>query len=209
MSKQDDKDWMLTYKKHKVHPLAFRASDVDLEDIAISMAKQCRYNGHCLGFYSVAEHSDIIRRALRRDGYPLLVQKIGLLHDTSETWTGDVIRPLKNALRTQGFDIKPYELKIEEQISAAFGLPWPWPQIIHDYDKRIVRDEKDQLKPDDTDDWSAFDIPKVGLGIKIEGWEWREAHERWLKSFYELEAEINNEFGPDREIIVRGTLGTV
>lgn len=185
MSKQDDKDWMLTYSKRHVHPLAFLASDVDLDDIATSLAKQCRYNGHIEGFYSVAEHSDIIRRALKRDGHPKIVQKLGSLHDASETWTGDIIRPFKNALRTQGFDVKPYELAIEEQVSKHFGLPWPWPALIHEYDKRIVRDEKDQLKPDETDDWSSFDIPKIGLGIKIEGWEWREAKERWLAGFYE------------------------
>lgn len=188
--KQDDKDWMLTFTKRKVHPLDFKPEDVDLEDMANSLAKQCRYNGHIKGFYSVAEHADIMRRALRRDGYPLIIQKLGLLHDGSETWTGDVIRPLKNALRSKGFDIKPYELQIEEAMSAHFGLPWPWPDVIHDYDKRIVRDEKDQLKPDDTDDWSSFDIPKVGLGIEIEGWEWREGRRRWLTAYYDLQDEI-------------------
>lgn len=184
---QNDKDWMLTHSLRKVHPLDFKPEDVNLYDMATSLAKQCRYNGHLKGFYSVAEHSDIMRRALKRDGYPPIIQKLGLLHDGSETWTGDIIRPLKNALRSQGFDIKPYELKIEQAMSEHFGLPWPWPDVIHEYDKRIVRDEKDQLKPDDTDDWSSFDIPKVGLGIKIEGWEWREAHERWLEAFRSFE----------------------
>lgn len=188
--KQDDKDWMLTHSLRKVHVLDFHASDVDLNDIATSLSKQCRYNGHLRGFYSVAEHSDIIRRALRRDGYPLKIQQLGLLHDASETWTGDIIRPLKNALRSQGFDIKPYELKIEEELSKHFNLPWPWPDVIHDYDKRIVRDEKDQLKPDESDDWSSFDIPKVGLGIEIEGWEWQIAKRRWLAAFYDLTDEM-------------------
>lgn len=38
---------------------AISANRVDLDDIATSLAKQCRFNGHVPGFYSVAEHSVI------------------------------------------------------------------------------------------------------------------------------------------------------
>lgn len=195
MTKQDNKDWMLTSTWRKVRVLDFKPEDANIEDISTSLAKQCRYNGHLNGFYSVAEHSHIISRALERDGYPLITQFTGLLHDASETWTGDIIRPLKNALRGQGFDLKPYELKIEEAISAKFGLPWPWPEVIGDYDKKIVRDEKDQLKGDPSDDWSSFDIPAVGLGIKIEGWAWDEAQDRYLERFFRLTKKLDEQGG--------------
>lgn len=177
------KDWMQTYTNRKVFPLDFKAEDIRIEDIARSLAFQCRYNGHVNKFYSVAEHSDLMRRALKRDGYPEIVQKCGFLHDASEVYTGDVIRPLKNALRSKGFDIKPFELDIEKVMSERFGLPWPWPDVIVDYDKRIVRDEKEQLKPGGASDWSEFDIPKVGLGVKIEGWSPLEGEHRWLSAW--------------------------
>jgi hypothetical protein len=185
--KRENKDWMLTSTRRKVYPLDFKVEDVDIEDIATSLAKQCRYNGHCDGFYSVAEHSHIISRALENDHYPREIQRLGLLHDASETYTGDIIRPLKNALRGQGFDLKPYELAIEETMSKALGLPWPWPEVIHEYDKRIVRDEKDTLKSTHDGDWMEdFGIPKIGLGIPIKGWEWKEAREKWLKRYHSL-----------------------
>lgn len=186
MTKQDDKDWALTFTKRKVRALSLKAEDIHPRDIAQSLGFQCRYIGHVNRFYTVAEHSDIMRRALKRDGYDLTTQRVGFLHDASETYTGDIIRPLKNALRLQGFDVKPYELHIEEVMSARFGLPWPWPDVISTYDKRIVRDEKDQLKPDASDDWSSFDIPATGLGIEIEGWGPEEAVARYRATFHQL-----------------------
>jgi hypothetical protein len=180
------KTWMLTHTRAKVFPLDYKAEDTDVRNIARSLAFQCRYNGHVDRFYSVAEHSDIIRRAMKRDGLPLITQKCGFLHDAAEHITGDVIRPLKNALTEKGVSLKPYELAIEEKISERYGLPWPWPIEVEQYDTRILRDEKDQLKADPSDDWSSFGVPSVGLGIHIEGWGPYEAEQRFLASFFEL-----------------------
>jgi hypothetical protein len=183
---QDDKSWMLTFTKRKVKPLDFKPSDVDLEDIATSLAKQCRYNGHVEGFYSVAEHSVLLSRALERDDFPRITQFTGLLHDAAETYTGDIIRPLKNAMAQAGWSVKPYELQIEETISNHFGLPWPWPDVVHQYDTAIIRDEKDQLKFDPSDDWSSYGVPPVGLGVEIEGWDWKRARGEFIMRFGEL-----------------------
>lgn len=179
------KDWMLTYTRRKVWPLDFRVEDIDIRNIARSLGFQCRYNGHVDKFYTVAEHSDIIARALKRDGFALSTQRTGFLHDAAEHITGDIIRPLKNALDARGMSLKPYELAIEEKISERFKLPWPWPGVVDLYDRRILRDEKDQLKASD-DDWSEFGVPSNGLGYTIEGWGPYEAEDRFLQRFYEL-----------------------
>lgn len=186
-----DKDWMYTTTRRKVWPLALKREDVDLIDIATSLSKQCRYNGHVRGFYSVAEHAWLISKALERDGYDAMTQFVGLHHDDSECYTGDIIRPLKNSLRSAGVDLKPFELQIEETISNAFMLPWPWPDVVTQYDTAILRDEKDQLKPGG-DDWSAFGVPAKGLGVKIEGWQWRTAAHNFLERHDELIMEIKH-----------------
>lgn len=180
------KDWMLTQSRRKVRPLAFRADDVDIDDIAQSLGYQCRYNGHVDRYYSVAEHSVLVSRALQRDGYDLNTVRTGLLHDAAECYTGDMIRPLKNAMREHGFDPKPFEVAIEETISRKFGLAWPWPAVIEQYDTAIIRDEKDQIKHDPSDDWSAYGVPAAGLGVKIVGWGPQEATAQFSLRFVEV-----------------------
>ena len=59
---------MLTASGRHVWALNFKKEDAILSDIATSLSKQCRYNGHLEGFYSVAEHSVIMSKALERDG---------------------------------------------------------------------------------------------------------------------------------------------
>lgn len=134
------KDWMMTFTGRHVFPLDVKQEDIDLKDIAHSLSMQCRYNGHTANFYSVAEHAYLISRALERDGHDRITCLTGLLHDASETYVGDIIRPLKNSLKNS---TKEAELKIEQAVSERFGLPWPWHDAVDEYDKRIIVDEKD------------------------------------------------------------------
>jgi len=180
------KNWMLTHTRRKVFPLDMTLDDIDIADIAHSLSKQCRYNGHVDDFYSVAEHSVLLSLALERDGYPHATVLTGLLHDASECYIGDIIKPIKNALDDLGFSLKPIELGIEKLISEKFNLPWGWPDVIHEYDRRIVRDEKDQLKADESDDWASFNIPVVGLGVDINAWNHRRAYSEFMARFREL-----------------------
>tara|TARA_R110000868_G_scaffold157974_1_gene385619 strand:- start:2368 stop:2943 length:576 start_codon:yes stop_codon:yes gene_type:complete len=173
------KDWMLTHTRKQVYPLAFKAEDVHLDDIANSLAKQCRYNGHVDNFYSVAEHSVLISLALERDGYDNMTQFTGLHHDDAECYTGDIIKPLKNALADAGLSLKKYELDIEEKISQSLGMDWPWPEVVHGYDRMIVRDEKDALKRGGPG-WEDFGVPNKGLGVRINCWDWQEAAQMFL-----------------------------
>lgn len=136
------KDWMMTFTGKHVFPLDVKAADIDIVDIGHSLAMQCRYNGHTANFYSVAEHAYLISLALERDGHDRVTCLTGLLHDAAETYVGDIIRPLKNSLNNA---TKPAELKIEAAVSEHFNLPFPWPDEIHEYDHRIIADEKDSV----------------------------------------------------------------
>lgn len=52
--------WIQTHSGGQFDVHNPRAQDVCLEDIGHSLSMQCRYNGHCEHFYSVAEHSVIV-----------------------------------------------------------------------------------------------------------------------------------------------------
>ncbi len=67
--------------------------DVNVGVIAESLSKQCRFNGHCKGFYSVAEHSVLVSHLIDPE-YALA----GLMHDVHEILTGDIPTPVKSVV---------------------------------------------------------------------------------------------------------------
>jgi len=92
----DDKrigDWGVTFTGRKFWPQDPQVGDVDIRDIAHHLSLQCRFAGACRGMYSVAQHSVLVSRLCTPPN-----QLVGLLHDASEAYLQDIIRPLKRAL---------------------------------------------------------------------------------------------------------------
>jgi hypothetical protein len=81
---------LLTISGRRINPLEPRVEDIDAVDIAASLSKQCRYLGHVPYFYSVAEHSVLVSRHVDP-----AVAREALMHDATEAYLGDIIRPLK------------------------------------------------------------------------------------------------------------------
>lgn len=71
---------------------------IHLADIAHALSNHCRYAGHTKRFYSVGEHSLLVRNILKAQGFSELVQFVGLFHDAHETYVMDAPRPLKPLL---------------------------------------------------------------------------------------------------------------
>lgn len=64
--------------------------NLHIKDIAWSISKQVRYNGHIPYDYTVARHSIIMSYAV-----PLENAMEALLHDAGEAYCGDIVYPLK------------------------------------------------------------------------------------------------------------------
>jgi hypothetical protein len=79
-------------------------TQIDRGDIAHGMAMTCRYGGHVSRFYSVAEHVLLVRDLLESQGHTGQVLLAALLHDAAEAYLGDIVSPLKYALRSAEFD---------------------------------------------------------------------------------------------------------
>ena len=179
----NEKGWMMTYTGKRVFPLDVKIDDIDIRDIAHSLALQCRFNGHVSDFYSVAEHSLLICKALQKNEVGgTLLHISALLHDAAETYLSDMIRPLKISLADAYGPIRRAGEKIDLLIADKYGLPRPFAPIIHEYDHRIINDEKRVLfgteKP-----WDHGGQP---LGVDIQCYDPREAERRFKFEFYNL-----------------------
>jgi hypothetical protein len=107
------------------------------EDIAYGLARQARYTGQTHGEpYSVAQHTDLAVEACDVwEAKPYV-----LLHDAHEFVTGDIIAPMKRALRSRGVALLDLiEEGLDSVIHAKAGLPWPPPPVICDAVRRADR----------------------------------------------------------------------
>lgn len=173
--------WMQTYTGRAVHPMDLRPEDICIEDIAHALSMQCRYNGHSLRFYSVAEHSVLIARHLR-ERHNDVVALEGLLHDATEAYLADVPRPVKPFL----VGYREAEARAALAIADAFGLPLDMPPAVHDADNRILHDERIQNMARSERDWG---LTGVRLGVTLEFWEPQRAKAEFLALFEELYGE--------------------
>lgn len=166
-------DWMQTYTGLKFWPLDPREDEVDIRDIAHSLSMQCRYGGHSIRFYSVAEHSVLMSRMVAPE-YAMWA----LLHDAAEAYLADVPRPLKRHLA--GY--KAAEAKVMAAICAHFDLPPEMPAAVHAADERILTDEVHQnLMPME---WhAAHNDP---LGVVLQYWPPERAEHYFLDAFRKI-----------------------
>lgn len=171
-------DFMQTFTGRKFWPMDPRADEVHIEDIAHALAMQCRYGGHCVRFYSVAEHSVHIAWWLFRN-YGPEAALCGLLHDASEAYVTDVIRPIKPFLS----NYKEIEAGVMVAVRERFHLP-EMPASVHEADTRILGDELANMAPMD---WHArYDDP---LNVVLDYLVPEAAEKRFLATFEALSAE--------------------
>ena len=98
--------------------LAPSSSAIDIRDIAGGLSKICRFGGQCENFYTVAEHCIGCVGVGRNDGLDDATLLALLLHDATEAYIGDVVKPLKVLLPRYA----QIEASIEHAIAAAMGV---------------------------------------------------------------------------------------
>jgi 5'-deoxynucleotidase YfbR-like HD superfamily hydrolase len=129
-------DWALTFTGRRFWPLSPRIEDLDIDDIAHALSNICRFGGHCREFYSVAQHSVLVSRLV-----PEHLAFTGLMHDATEAYLGDMVRPLKYSL--------PQFLEIEDAlwrvIARRFELPLRLPAEVKEADEIALMTERRDL----------------------------------------------------------------
>lgn len=167
-------DWMQTSTGRAVWPLDPRADELDIVDIAHALSNLCRYGGHCREFYSVAQHSVLVSRALP-DEHKLW----GLLHDASEAYLVDIPRPVKRFMP----DYERAENRMLRRVATRFGLSEKIPDEVKRVDNAILVDEMRQLMSKPPAPWK---LPEPALGIEIKPWSPKVARTRFLAEFLKL-----------------------
>jgi hypothetical protein len=169
--------WCQTFTGKQFWPLEPNSQDVCLEDIAHALALQCRFNGHCRCFYSIAEHSLRVTQIL-----PPELQLLGLFHDAAEAYVGDMVRPLKRQL--PAFEVA--EREVWAVLAAKFGLPESLPrEVVHADNTLLATEARDIMAPTPAP-WVPLPDP---LPERIVPWNWRYAESYFLQRARQLGVE--------------------
>lgn len=162
-----------TFTGKLVDPYALSVGEIDIKDIAHSLAMQCRFGGHTRIFYSVAEHSVRVSQLLS-PAHALW----GLLHDASEAYLVDIPSPVKH---TEEFE--PYrelERMAMSVVAESFALkPSDEPGAVKVADTIMLRTEQRDLMgrtPKPTDGVRPVSVPIVP-------WPWAMAEGFFLDWF--------------------------
>jgi len=177
---------METYTGLVVDPLHIREEDICIEDIAHHLSLTCRYSGACERFYSVGQHSihvlGIVREEMedtnKASSESIRITSLAaLLHDASETYTNDMIRPFKYGFK----ELKELESRILGVIMkkyGAIGADW---QLIKKADNIMLATEAKLLMKSKGKGW---ELPEPSLPWKdIPAWT-NEAVENMLKAYF-------------------------
>jgi 5'-deoxynucleotidase YfbR-like HD superfamily hydrolase len=176
---QINRAYIGTFTGKKFFLLKPRLIDIDIRDIAHSLAMQCRWTGQSKHHYSIAQHSYYCSflgpddEALDR-----------LLHDGSEAYMGDMNRPLKH-FTPAGPAYRRQEAVIQHLICRKFGISLAEPASVHLADQQMLTAEREQLMNLNftvSDKWETLSAAP----IKIKRWTPEKAERKFLKRFHEL-----------------------
>ena len=172
-----------TFTGRLFDPVSPRPEDVDVRDIAHALAHVCRFGGHTKDFVSVAQHSVLVSRAV-----PPAHALLGLLHDASEAYVGDIPSPWKANLRfaTEDGEVIPFreaEGRIQQAIFSALAVPAGeagWKAVKH-ADAVLLAAEARDLMPH-----SVIPFPEGAAHPRIEAWGPHRAKAEFMNRYAEL-----------------------
>lgn len=131
-------DWFQTYEGIQFWSMDPRVEDISINDIAHSLSLLCRFNGHTKVFYSVAQHSVLVHHIfgkLIKNAESETNSKAflcALLHDATEAYVGDLIRPIKRSIP----EFKNMENRIWDCILEKYNLREEWSYDVANWTKQ-------------------------------------------------------------------------
>ncbi|CAB4191637.1 hypothetical protein UFOVP1229_66 [uncultured Caudovirales phage] len=140
---------------------------VRISDIAGALSKIPRFGGQAdVNFvresggaavfydraYSVAEHSFLCALRASDDELPIECVRAVFLHDATEAYVGDMVRPLKCMIP----QFREIEKRVSDAIAVAFGVDFDrWHVEIKEIDNAMVIAERNALFTPDGVEWNG------------------------------------------------------
>lgn len=181
--------WIETYTGGRFN---MNAPSFDRNDIAHALSLNCRYNGHCRSFYSVAEHSVLVSELVRLKGGTELQQLEALLHDGTEAYLSDIPAPFKQFLP----DWKAIDAMLDSKFREWAGLPAHKDELVKHCDWIALFIEVQDLLPGKGQDWQdpinakdeALLMRATHSSLRAHGWIPLAAKHRLLSTWERLDA---------------------
>jgi hypothetical protein len=174
--------YLVTYTGKQFYPLAPDPNLIEIKDIAHALSNNCRFAGHVSQFYSVAQHCVLVSQNCEPEN-----ALSGLLHDASEAYLSDIVRPIKYTEAMEGY--RKIEAILEKAINEKFGLPYPMPADVKMADDMLLLAEGYQFfRP--VPDWVTSRLKVAGLEKPLQiidgGWPPTVAKAKFMMRFMEL-----------------------
>jgi 5'-deoxynucleotidase YfbR-like HD superfamily hydrolase len=177
-------DWANSSSGRRFWPADPRAEDVNIPDLALALARICRFGGHLrrdVESYSVAHHCVLVSLMV-----PPQYALQGLLHDGDEAFIGDPIRPAHGLYGRKFWKAKA---GWHTAIAIAAGMPATalrvMPLEVKRADMRALATERRDLCEPNEHAWES--LKGVGpYAERIVPMRPFDAAEAWLARFAEL-----------------------
>lgn len=173
--------WIVTRTGKRFDLLDPKVEQVELNDIAHALSNICRFGGHTVKHYSVAQHSVIVASMVPANRKMRLA---ALFHDSAEAYVGDMVSPLKHAMP----NFSEAEDRVAAVIQQKFGVAnWDLIPQIKRADYAALKAEKEDLLPYHPDEWVFLrDIARYPEHVRplqpcFAEEQWLGAVEWWLK----------------------------
>lgn len=172
--------WMDTISGGRVNIFRPTWKMISIYDIAHALSMICRFGGHIKKFYSVAQHSILVSQICPEE-YALQ----GLLHDATEAYCGDMIRPIKVLMP----NYREMEDGLHRAISKAFDMKYgkKIQKIIKKYDNIMLVTERRDLKHGNGPQWAHIEPLKE----KIRPWGPNKARREFIERYLELTGDTS------------------
>lgn len=169
-------DWISTGSGNRFYPLDPRPEDVTIVTIAFALSNLVRFGGHVRG-YSVAEHCVHVSNLVSPHN-----ALWGLLHDASEAYLGDVVRPIKPML----LEYRRMESAAMDAITLRFNIGYDEPDEVRYMDTQMLVVEHDWFFPGE--EWN---LPErtVSASFHIHKWSAERAEQEFLSRYHVLNQE--------------------
>ena len=171
--------WIETFSGVRFDILDPKPEMVRIWDIAHASSQVNRFAGHCKFPYPVSQHS--------RLGSYIIEPEFALdflMHDASESFIGDVTRPLKH-FSIVGDEYRKVEAKVQGVICDVFGLSRVEPPQVKVVDNAMLYAEKEQLMfgVEWEHKWAETEKP---ADVKIVETSFQDNKRLFLDRFYQL-----------------------